>query len=453
MSLADDKRGVFTTIGSYTSLIEEPKMPFQTDLFDSINNKDDIVPFLLDVLKTVAGSDALKETIGGMFGSLIEEVEPKLKTELKKQFTQSNASEPLPASFISNGITVPVKTIDVGGKFKVAPDSQGGKLLYDTSIPNFDKRAHDAILNNGLPQGFSNLSLTYLEASDSFQIKPSGVSGINISEFFTSFIDDTQLINQKEITTTIMDNIYGTITNLVDKTEEQALTLLQVEALLQQVLDNNDSFVIAPDKYDELLTRSQELVNGVVSYDMGCGVMPASLGFGDLNELVSTISGATDPFYIGNQLDATIDESTSGSTETEELTTENRQTIKDGFFQKIIKIFTVQILYAVTAAPQIRTLLGMMSALQNEGVVLIDDATEDMKNFKTMINCMSAEVMALIAEFIFTLAASYLIKLLQPVIKRVIKEKINQYSDIIMSLTGALSKIKDVAGTVTDAIT
>ncbi len=61
MSLADNKRSIFTTIGSYSSLIEEGKRPRQSDLFPSINNKDDIVPFLLDVLKTVAGTEVLKE--------------------------------------------------------------------------------------------------------------------------------------------------------------------------------------------------------------------------------------------------------------------------------------------------------------------------------------------------------------------------------------------------------
>jgi len=452
MSLADDKRGVFTTIGSYTSMIEQPNLPFQTDLFDSINNKDDIVPFLLDVLKTVAGSDALKETIGGMFGSLVEEVEPKLKTELKKQFVQSNANNSLPSSFQTNGITVPVKTIDVKGKFKVAPNSPGGDLLYDTSLPNFDKRAHDAISNSGLAQGFSNLSIKYV-GGDSFQIKPSGFTG-NIGDFFSDYLDDVKLLDKKEITSTVMDSIYGTLASKQNKTEEQLYEELQVETMLNQVLDDEDNaFVIAPEKYEELLTKAQELANGVVNYDMGCGLMPAELQFDDFSKLITSISGATDPFYIGDQLDATIEESTSGSTTTEDLTTENKQTIKDGFFQRIIKIFTMQILFAVTAAPQVRALLGMMSSLQNNGTVLIDKASNDMKNFKTMIKCMSKEVMAAIAAFIFAIAVAYLIKLLKPIIKRVIKEKINQYSDIIISLTGALAKIKDVAGTVTNAIT
>ena len=337
MSLADDKRGVFTTIGSYTSMIEQPNLPFQTDLFNSINNKDDIVPFLLDVLKTVAGSDALKETIGGMFGSLIDEVDPKLKTELKKQFVQSNAGNSLPSSFQTNGITVAVKSIDVKGKFKVAPDSLGGDLLYDTSLPNFDETAHNAILNSGLPQGFSNLSLKYVSSSDSFQIKPSGFTG-NIGDFFGDYIDDVKLLDKKEITTTVMDSLYGTLTSNQNKTEEQVYEELQVDAILNQVLDDeDDAFVISPTKYEELLTKAQELVNGIVNYDMGCGLMPAELQFDDFNKLITSISGATDPFYIGDQLDATIEESTSGSTVTEDLTTENKQTIKDGFFQRIIK--------------------------------------------------------------------------------------------------------------------
>jgi len=119
MSLADNKRSVFTTIGSYTSLIQEGKPSLQTDLFPSINNKDDIVPFLLDVLKTVAGTEAIKETIGGMFSTLVNEVEPQLKTVLKKQFILSNSDQLLPSDFMDNGITVPVKTIDVNGKLKV----------------------------------------------------------------------------------------------------------------------------------------------------------------------------------------------------------------------------------------------------------------------------------------------------------------------------------------------
>jgi len=441
MSLADKKRSVFTTIGSYTSLMQEGKQLRQTDLFPSINNKDDIVPFLLDVLKTVAGTEAIKEAIGGLFTKLIDEVEPKLKTVLKKQFIQSNSNQSLPTTFMSNGITVPVKTIDVGGKLKVNPNSSEGSLIYGAPTNSFNGTAYDAILNEGDFEEYNNLAIKYIQGSDSFQIKPSTSGTPSVGEFFTDYINGTELINKKEIMSAVMDNFYGTLAKQQNKTVEQLVEELQVETQLQQVLDNDDSFVISPEKNDELLRRARELAQGIVSYDLGCGLMPAELNFDDFDNLITTISGSTDQFFISNQLGATIDESTTG---TEELTTENKETIKDGFFQKLIKIFTVKMLEATTSSPQVRTLLGMMSSLQNNGTVLINDATEDMKNFKTCIKCMAKEIMKLVAEFIFLLAVAYLIKLLKPVIKRIIKEKINQYSEIIISLTGALSKVKDV---------
>jgi len=448
MSLADNKRNVFTTIGSYTSLMEQGKNPLQTDLYPSINNKKDIVPFLLDVMKTVAGTDALKETIGSMFTGLINDVEPQLKDVLKKQFTQSNSDDPLPASgsnFKNNGITVPLKDIDTSGKLKVNPNSQGGKMLYDNVNPNFDKVTYDAILNEGLPQDFSVFTMTYNGTTDKLQIKPTAVGkNLTTSEFFTQYIDDAEIIDAKEITSKVMDAFYGTLAKNQNKTEEQNYEELQVDLLLQQVLNGDDSFEIAPEDYDALQNKARELTAGVVTYDLGCGLIAPELGIDDFDATIQNISGSSDPSFVADQFEATIDDSTNNDTALEEATQENKQTMKDNFFQKIINILTVQLLIAVTASPQIRVMMGMMSSLQNNGDVKLNKASEDMKNFKTMIKCMSKELMRLVAEFLFALAVGYLIKLLKPVILEVLKEKINQYSGIITSLTGVLGKVTEV---------
>lgn len=433
MSRADDKRKVFTTISAFTSLNQESKKLKQSDLFGSINNKPDVVPYLLDVLKVVAGTEAIKEAVGGIFTKVIDSVEPKLKTALKKQFTQSNSSETLPTTFKNNGITVPVKSVDTNGKLKVSPSSDNGNLVYDNSKPNFDSTAHAAIVNSGSEKGFLNMSIKYNSTTDNFTVKPSGTT-TTIGAYFTSYIDNTELINKKELTTNIMDNIYGTLVNKQKKTIEQVYDELQVELMLEQVLNNDDSFEISPSDYDALLQKATEMVNGVVNYDMGCGIMPASLSFGDLNNLISNVSGSTDPFAVGNAMEATIVQSTSGTSAT---AAENMQTIKDGFFQRIIKTFTIKMLQAVTTAPQIRVLLGMMSSLQNNGVISLTSTKDDMKNFKITIKCMTKEIIKIVAEFIFVLAVTYLVILLKPVIKKIIKEKINQYVGIIKSLTPA----------------
>lgn len=444
MSLADDKRGIFNTIGAYTSMMQEGDLPQQTDLFSSISSKDDIVPFLLDVLKVVAGTEVLKEAIGGIFTKVLDEAEPKIKKELKKQFIQTNANEPLPNTpnnFVGNGITVPVKTIDITGKFKNSPTSDMGNLIYGTASSSFDKAAYDAILNTPSFVGYKNLQIKYIQSSDSFQIKPSGNTSINIGQWFSDYIDDATIIDKTVIISAVMGVIYGTLNKKQNKTVEQTYEELKVETLLEQVLNDDDSFVISPSKYDKLLTKATELTEGTLNYDMGCGLMPAELGFDDFYKSVTTIAGSNDPYLIGNEFENTINQSTSGSTETADLTEENKQTIKDGFFQKIINVFTVQLLGAVTSAPQIRALFGIMSSLETQGTVLIDKASEDMENFKTCIKCMAKEIMIMVAKFLFVLAVAYLIKLLKPVIVKVLKEKINQYVGVIKSLTGPVGKV------------
>jgi len=332
MSLADKKRSVFTTIGSYTSLMEQDDKLLQTDLFPSINNKDDIVSFLLDVLKIVAGTEAIKEILGKLFGSLVDEVEPELKTALKKQFIQSNADELLGTSFTTNGITVPVKNIDISGKFKVNPSSAEGNLIYGATTDTFNSTAYDAI-NEGIPKSFSVFNIEYNNSLDTFQIKPTLSSSAKIGDFFTQYINDTELINKKELLSAVMDNFYGTLAKNQNKTVEQIYEELLIEEQLKQLMNGDDSFIIVPDKLDTILVKARELVAGSVAYDLGCGLMPAQLDFNNFSNLISNISGSTDPFYTGNQIGATIDESTSGST-TSDLTTENKETIKDGFFKR-----------------------------------------------------------------------------------------------------------------------
>lgn len=435
MAQADDIRGVFTTIGSYNSLTQVDDPPVQTDLYPSINNKNDTVGFLLDVLKTVAGSEALKLLIGGMFTGLVKKIEPELKTALKKQFTQSNASEPLPASFKSDGVTTSVKSIDANNKLKVNPNSANGSLIYGEPSDSFDGLAYDAIQNSGnFRSNNNNMSIKYIESSDSFQIKPNlGSTNPTIGEYFNGFIDDTELLNEKEITSSVMDSIYGTLASSQEKTSEQVYQELRLQKQLKQVLDGNDSFVISPEDNNKLLTRADELAAGVVNYDMGCGLMPAQLSFDDFSKLIQNISGSTDQYYVGDQMEATIDQ----SSETPEMTAENKQTMKDGFFQEIINSFMLKITEAVTTAPQLNAMFAMMGSLQNQGDALSDDGEDTLKKFETSIKCMAKKIMALVAAFIFALAISYLIKLLKPVIKKVIKEKINQFVGLIKSLTGA----------------
>jgi len=432
MSLMDSKKNIFTTIGAYSSLKEERNLPDTTNLFPSVNNKKDVVPFLLDVLKTVVGSEALKQLTGELFTNFIDGAEPQLKTALKKQMIQYNAGDGLPTYFKTTGVSVPVKNIDVYGKLKTNPSSAEGSLLFNNSTPNFDKSAYNAIVNAGTDVSYNNILINYNSTTDSFTFKPTVASSSGtIGEWLGDYIDDTVIINKKEFMTNVMNSVYGTISTVQDKTIEQTFQELQVSKLIDQLIDDDDSFEISQDDYDALLQKAKELVDGIIYYDMGCGVIGATLPLSGMTNLISTISGSTDSFVVGNAVEATIDEST---VDTQDTADANRATIKDGFFQRLIKAITNILAQALTTTPQIRALLAIISAFENNGTVKISSPKDDMKNFKIFLNCVIKEAMKMINEFIFNLIVVFLVALLAPIIKKIIQEKINQFVGVIKSL-------------------
>ena len=434
MSLSDDKKSVFTTIGAYTSVMQTTSLPDTTNLFPSINNKKDVVPFLLDLLKTVVGTDALQELTGKLFTDFVDTVEPTIKTALKNQFTQINASSNIPNQFAlsGTGFSVSAKKIDVYNKLKIKPESAEGDLLYDKVNVNFDKIAHDAIVNAGTNTNFANvLYIKYDKITDNFILKATSPT-IKIGTWVNNYIDNLVIINKKEFLSNIMNAIYGSISSQTGKSVDEMNKELQVNKAIEQLVDNDDdSFEISPNDYDALLQQAQQLVNGITYYDLGCGLMEANFPLSGLTNLVSQISGSTDAFASGNAIGNTINASTVNNSGT---TAANKQTIKDGFFQKLIKIIEQTLANAVSTSPQIKALMAIVSAFENAGTPILGEALDDLKKFKVMIKCMINEMMQMLYQFIFNLVVSYLIALLEPIIVKIIKEKINQYVGIIKSL-------------------
>jgi hypothetical protein len=450
MSLSDDKKGIFTTIGSYTSVIQATNIPDTTNLFPSVNNKNDIVPLLLDILKVVVGTDALQELTGELFTKFIDKIEPDLKKALKNQVTQYNSNDNLPSYFTSSGsgVRVKVKNIDMSGKFKTNPSSQGGQLIYDNTKPNFDSSVYNTIKNGS--GDFGVLHMTHDAVTDELIFKANTTAQTpNIGAWLNKHIDNLTIVDKKEFTTNAMNMIYGTVSKFQNRTVNDTHQELVVNQLLQQLIsDDDDSFEISPADNAALLARAEEMINGVVNYDMGCGVMASSLSLSGLTALINNISGttgqATDPNYVGNQINNTINQSTHNPA----VSNANKETIKDGFFQKLINLITLTLSKALTTNPQIRAILAIVSAFQNQGTAKITQAKDDLKNFKTLIKCNVTAIIKLIVGFIYPFVVKYLIKLLKPLITKIIKEKTNQYSNLMASLAPAIAKVTKVATTI-----
>lgn len=456
MSRAGNKRGVFNTIGAYTSLSGEPDLPKPIDSFTSINNKNEPIGFLLDVIKTVAGANILESLLGGIITTVVIQSESKLKTVLKKQITKPSANAELPVPLTDNGMNVPIKEIDTNGKLKIPPSStSGGNLLYGSpSNNNFDYNAYSAISNEGQTINNNNILMKYNSNTDDFNIKPNiNGSVIPISgNFFNEYVDNAELLNKNEILANVLDSMYGSISKNNNKTVQEILDELIIEKLLENLLNGNDSFELTDDELDELTKQAEEMANGIINKSMGCGLVSAEMSMDDLNSLIASISGSTDQFKTGKLIGDAINNSVKGVTtpsgsnntaNSDSIIEKNKETIKNGFLERIIRIISTKMLQAVTTAPQILVLFGMVSYIETGGNPVIGGGKENLISFKRIIKCLAKEILTIIGAYLFAIAIQYLIKLLTPIIKKILKEKITQFRNMLLGLFGG-SNISNV---------
>jgi hypothetical protein len=433
MGLADNKKDVFTTIGAYTSLREERDLPETNNTFNSINNDNDVGSFLLDVLTVTVGTTALQTLTGELFTNFAESAEPTLKNATKKQLTNYNSGEKLPDSF-KNGISVPAKDIDINGDLKTNPNSPEGNLLYEDGNDNFNKKAYDAMSNSGTDVQYKNVLINYDSNSDSFKFKPSDATkNMKVGEWMNQFVDETQFIDKKKFATNTLNNIFGSVSSNQDKSTEQLEDEVELNELIKQTIAGDETFEISEDKYADIIDKAQQLKDGSVNYDMGCGLLRTELSFDDFNDLINTINNSDDPNAIGNAINDTVDESfrTNNNQDTGD---ENKETIRNGFFNRLIDFIRLELVKLLTFTPQSRMLFALSSSFQNDGIPQIGNPKEDLERFKVYIKCLIKDALSLLYEFIFNLIATFLVKLITPIITKIIREKINQYINIIKSL-------------------
>lgn len=433
MGLIDDKKNVFTTIGAYTSLREVKNLPDTSNLFPSINNKNDITGFLLDILGVVVGTTALQELVGELFTNFINDTEPTIKTSIKKQLIDYNSGDNLPTAFINNGVTVNVKDIDVYGKLKTNPNSDSGNLLYSSNNDNFDQKVYEAIINSGTDISYKNLLINYNSINDTLTFKPTIVStNKNIGEWLSDFIDGTTFLNKKEFISNVLNNIFGSVSANQNKTIEELTNETEINKILDQIISDGE-FTVSEEDYFNLQQKAYELKNGTVFYDMGCGLVEATLPLSGLTDLVSQISGSTDPFAVSNIINNAIGDSFKFNNN-EDINDKNNETIRNGFFVKLLNFIKLELIKILTLTPQARMLLAISTSFQNDGIPQISNPKDDFLKFKVYIKCMINDILSLLYKFIFNLIVQYLIELITPIVRQIIREKINQYLEIIRSL-------------------
>lgn len=433
MSIVNDKKGIITDISVLNSIGKTAKLPDSNYTYPSVNTKNEPIPFMLDLLTATIGSEALQRATGNIMTKFIRSVEPDLKTSLKKQSNSPNSDQPLPAGF-NAGYTAPVKKIDLFNKLRTDPSSTAGSLTYADNPNGFDKKAYQAILTPGSDVVFGNLKMNYDNITDEMTFKPVSSSG-TMGGFVSSYIDNMTIINEKEFTMNVMEVIYGTGSKAIKKPNNFLVEEEKFRKLIEQLIEGAETAGISDDDLAAIQKLAEDKFNGIVPVDVGCSVIDSSLSLDEISALISANTGSTDPVFVGNNYNKLM-ENSFGKNPTQ-VNPQNKNAVRDGFFKKLIKTILDAIVFALTSTPQIRVLTMLLNGFKNnDNVNFPANPADDINSQKNFVKCLSDSAGEMLNKFIFNLLKTELIKLIIPVAKVLLKEKITAFIRIIQSLFG-----------------
>ena len=428
MSFINDKKSIINEISVINSIGKTAVLPDQNFTLPSVNTKNEPIPFMLDLLTTIIGSEALQRTTGQVMTKFIRNIEPDLKKNLKKQNTTFNSDKQLPAVFVA-GYQLPVKKIDLFSKLRTSPTSAEGALLYQQNINSFDQKAYNAIVNPNTIVGFGNLNMSYSDLTDNITFTPVNPAE-TIGSFTNSFIDNMTIIDEHEFTTTIMNSIFGTISKSTNKNtlfDEE-----KIKKLLEKISEEDSFATINDEELEELQRLANNKSKGIVPIDVGCSILDSLLNIEDINILINNNIGNDDSLSVGGAYNTAMENSFGRVPQ--QNNPANKNAIRDGFFKKLIKTILQTIVIAITSTPQIRVLLALVGGFKNGNITFPSSLNDDINSNKNYVNCLAKSAGSLLNEFIFNLLKTELLKIIIPITALLLKEKLQAFIRVIKSL-------------------
>ena len=432
MGLIDDKRNIFNTIAAYKSMESGLELPDPTDSISSINNlSKDPSRFLVDLLVTLIGSTGLVQSLGELMTEFIRDVEDDLKTELKKQAVTFNSDETLASTNFASGYEIPLSSLDVYEKLKTDPSSDIGNLLYSTDVNNLDQKLYNAIVADGGTVNYGGLlDIVYNNGADTITITPSNTS-LTIGSFLENYIDGLDLINEGEFTSDIINLLYGTISSGQDKNLQNAVTEEKLQAVIEKLINETEDLSFSPDELRLIEQKAREKNEAVDLVDVGCSDRVSNITVDQVQNLVNSNTGSTNPYGVGlNYLTILDDSFASGDT----VAQQNASTIADSFLKRLINAILQNLIRVSALTPDTRILFAMVDGLKNNGSISISNPFDDINANRNFFDCVVKNAKSLISEYLFNLVKRELLKLVVIVSKIVLKEKYDAYIRIIRSL-------------------
>ena len=492
MGFQDDKGKIFEEIGVFKVMEGLPKEK-KPSSFDSVKSKSkNLLPFMLDLLSSSCTDNAktLKDKARCSGSRILKDVLIEFLPELARISKEgvvkaikaglacgTDFSIPSSLPGTSNGtpeFTDKIDKVDFTDLMKVDPTSPTGNLLFGKNNKDFNRRLVETIQSAPTSTGGiksdkwttqGGVDLLDIKFDSNTEDLTIGISsnwgGKSFQDFLVTYVNSVEMFPKKTAIATLTDQMFGTISASLDISSEKLLALEQMDRSVDKILETDvctddliidDSFFSFDNEDRELMERNaRNKSRGVNVVDLGCGFVEVSVPVDVLSGLttVDTLS----PKKSGEVLEKTLDDlgNTVGG-----FGGDNSETMKKGFNLNGIKAIP-KTMVRMIITPKVTTLYQISNKTINGVVLNVTNGYDFSKAAKTFFDYVVREAGAALLKILFNKIKKELLILIQKVVMKIIKEKIQLFlgaiAGIYLSKTDKdPSKALDVIGAASDGV-
>jgi hypothetical protein len=400
----------------FTTLLANKKKDINLNKDSNLNKKDPLL-FLIGLISLIVGVGYLRTILSDLLNRLL----PSLDSKLRDVLTSNNTTEQSNINASNFSFSVPMTLVDYNDKFKIDPNSIEGTKLRDNK---FMKDFSDNVLNKGTGTFFGGLvQMNFDKTTNSIKIGNTSPPTISKEEYMNQILSNIKVVDTKTVSNMMLDSLFNTISR--KKSLNGIKNDLSIEDIIKNILnglESTEAFKISLENIYEYEVQAKNIKSGKMVLDFGCGVENLSLDKDFLN------NNFQDPLLeLENALDNALNNSGINS----------NPAIMDNFYSNAIHKMLLNAIKGVVFSPEMIFYL-LMRNVQFSGNVnapnIPKDPTEYLKQQYYIVKCIICELKNQIIDYVFQMFKRELLKLVLPVIKEIVKEKILSYKNILLSL-------------------
>ena len=460
MALLDQKKKVFGYIASARVLTEQMPIMKLINSLPSLNNGKDPIVFLTDLIKSLIGYEALRDSVVDILTYSFDEIEVKVKTALKRELITlvSCGVNPSIPSFLKStgvGINIEVKKADFLDMFKVDANSKVGILLYDditsplTNSSDFNTFLYGVTQNDGITQSWKGiLDITFNSLgnvnrpNNTFTIRVNqSYDNKTLTDLNNDFIDSLTLFIAQKVVNNIMDVIFVSISVTISKTKKQLDQEGKINNIVDKLINDDgcddeidDSYFTFDNQQIATIERdSARRQSGMIKVKTSTESI-STVGSDTLITFNEEMNNAASFVDKKQTLTANIDKMSDESAKNVPNQSD-KISVKLDFIQKLISSLTKAIV-SVILSPKI-----LMIFLINFKIIYTlsgeyKDPVEFIKKNKRLIKEMIKTVSDIVVEKLLAIGMKEMTKLANSVVAKKAVEKSKNKLAQLLSLTG-----------------